>query len=72
MFYTKQLSAMFLQRGSPGHLNRVQISLCAHTLLHILYVMNVHQAFWICNSADTNMHAQVGEIPKILASSLKI
>lgn len=50
---------------------RVQKSLCARTLLHILYVMNVHQAFWICNSADTNMHAQIEEISNILASKKK-
>lgn len=55
------------ERGKPGCLNRVQISLCAHTLLHILYVMNIHQGFWICNSADTNIHAEIEEIPKISA-----
>lgn len=55
----------------PWSLNSVQISLCAHTLLHVLYVPNVHQAVWICNFSDTNTDAQIEEISKILASNLK-
>lgn len=43
----------------PWSLYVVQISVCAPILLHVLYVMNAHQAFWICNFANTHMHAQI-------------
>lgn len=43
----------------PWSLCIVQVSLSAHTLLHVLYVLNAHQAFWFCSFADKNMHTQI-------------
>lgn len=38
-----------------------QISLCAQALLHMLYLLKVHPAFWVYNFPGTNVHAQIEE-----------
>jgi len=55
------VACYILTDRDPLSLYTVRISLCAHTLLHILYLWNAHQAFWVCNFADTNTHAQIEE-----------
>lgn len=53
------VACYILTDREPWSLYIRQISLCAHTLLHVLYVLNAHQAFWICNFADTNIEENI-------------